>query len=137
MTTQSKPYSRVNFLIDRFSAWLKRRRELNEMRELDRGDFDRIAADLELSPSELDALVRRGPDAGKELPALLRALGIGEARLERTQPVLLRDMERVCAMCSHKRQCDRDLIDGTAADHYEGYCPNAPAIDELEKAPAR
>jgi uncharacterized protein YjiS (DUF1127 family) len=132
MTTQSEPYPRVNFLIDKFSNWLKHRRELNEMRQLDRADFDRIAADLEISPSDLDELVRRGPHAGKELPVLLKALGIGEVRLERTQPHLLRDMERVCAMCSHKRQCDRDLIDGTSVGHYEGYCPNAPAIAELE-----
>jgi hypothetical protein len=133
MTTQSAPYPRVSFLIDRFSDWLKHRRELNEMRQLDRGEFDRIAADLEISPGDLDELVRRGHRAGMELPALLKALGIDESRLERTQPVLLRDMERVCALCSHKRQCDRDLVDGTSAEHYQGYCPNAPSISELER----
>ena len=62
---------------------------------------------------------------------MLRALGIDEAALARTQPLVLRDMERVCAMCNHKRECDRDLKAGTAADHYEGYCLNAPTIDRL------
>jgi hypothetical protein len=44
---------------------------------------------------------------------------------------VLRDMERVCSMCDHKRQCDRDLAAGTAAKHYEEYCGNADTIDGL------
>ena len=47
------------------------------------------------------------------------------------EPLVLRDMERVCAMCNHKRECDRDLDAGTAAEHYEDYCLNAPTIDRL------
>ena len=132
MTTQSKPYPRVEYLIDHFAGWLKHRRELNEMHQLDRSEFDRIAADLEVSPGDLDELVRRGPHAADELPVLLKALGIDEAALERTQPLVVRDMERVCAMCRHKAQCDRELTAGTAAAHYQGYCANAPTIATLE-----
>jgi hypothetical protein len=128
MTMQEHPYPRVEYLINRFADWLKHRRELNEMRQLDRTDFNRIAADLEVSPGELDELVRRGPHASDELPVMLKALGIDEAGLERTQPLVLRDMERVCALCRHKSQCDHDLVAGTAAEHYKGYCPNAPTI---------
>ena len=58
-------------------------------------------------------------------------LGIDEEALARTQPLVLRDMERVCALCTHKGQCDRDLAAGTAAEHYEEYCLNAPTIDVL------
>ncbi len=135
-STQEHPYPRVEYLINHFAGWLKHRRELNEMRQLDRTDFNRIAADLEVSPADLDELVRRGPHASDELPVMLKALGIDEAALERTQPLVLRDMERVCALCSHKAQCDRDLVAGTAAEHYKGYCPNAPTIAaELQAMP--
>ena len=137
MTAQSESFPGINFFIERFSDWLQHRRELNEMRQLDRTDFDRLAADLEISPGDLDELVRRGPHASQELPMMLKALGISERALERAQPLLLRDMERVCSMCRHKRQCDRDLIDGTAAGHYEGYCPNAQTIGELQGTPRR
>jgi hypothetical protein len=133
MTTQDHPYPRVEYLIDHFASWLKHRRELNEMRQLDRSDFDRIAADLEVSPGDLDELVRRGPHAADELPVLLKALGIDAVALERTQPLVVRDMERVCAMCRHKSQCDGDLIAGTAAEHYQDYCANAPTIEGLER----
>ena len=43
----------------------------------------------------------------------------------------LRDMERVCALCLHKRQCDVDLAAGTSREHYQEYCPNAPTIKRL------
>jgi hypothetical protein len=131
MTAQSKPYAAVELLIDTFSDWLKHRRELSEIRRLDRTDFDRIAGDLRVSPGELEVLVQQGPHAADELPKLLQALGIDEADLARTQPLVLRDMERVCSLCSSKRQCDRDLHAGTSAEHYRGYCLNAPAIDGL------
>ena len=129
MTAHSKPY--IEALIGTFSDWLRHRRELNEMRRLDRADFDRIAYDLRVSPDDLEQLVRNGPHAADELPRLLDALGIEEATLANTQPFLLRDMERVCAMCEHKRRCDRDLAEGSSAEHYKDYCANAPTIERI------
>ena len=131
MTAHSKPY--IEALITIFSDWLRHRRELNEMRQLDRADFDRIACDLRVSPDALEQLVRNGPHAADELPKLLKTLGIDEATLANTQPFLLRDMERVCAMCEQKRQCDRDLADGTSAERYQDYCANAPTIARLSE----
>jgi hypothetical protein len=133
MTVQDHPYPRVESLINSFGDWLKHRRELSEIRQMDRTDFDRIASDLRVTPSELDVLVRQGPHAADELPKLLKSLGIDETSLARTEPLVLRDMERVCAMCSHKRQCDRDLDDGVSPDHYQGYCLNAPTIEGLKR----
>jgi len=137
MTAQSKPYPAVQLLIDTFADWLKHRRELNELRQMDRADFERIADDLRVSPTDLDELVRHGPHAADELPLMLKALGIDARKLARIEPMLLRDMERVCAMCNQKTRCDRDLIAGTAADHYEGYCLNAPTINRLDKTAAK
>ena len=133
MTAQDKSYPAVEFLINTFGDWLKHRRELSEIRQMDRSDFDRIASDLRVSPTDLDELVRQGPHAADELPKLLKVLGIDEAALARTQPLVLRDMERVCALCQNKRQCDRDLAASTSAEHYEGYCLNAPTIELLSQ----
>ena len=93
MTAQSS--RRITYLINTVADWLKHRRELNEIRQLDRFEFDRIAADLEISSSELEELVRCGLHAADELPLLLKALEIDEAALA-THPLVLRDMERVC-----------------------------------------
>jgi uncharacterized protein YjiS (DUF1127 family) len=137
MPEQSTPYPRVEMLIDGFANWLKHRRELSELRRMDRGEFDRIADDLRVTPDDLDVLVRQGPHAADELPKMLKALGLDEAALARTEPLVLRDMERVCAMCQHKRQCDRDLAAGTAAAHYEDYCLNAPTVNQLGRTAAK
>ena len=59
-------------------------------------------------------------------------LGIDQATLSRTQPVLQRDMVRVCACMSGRRPCATTIsTQAPLAQHYEEYCPNAPAIDEL------
>jgi hypothetical protein len=133
MTAQEMPYPVVEFVIDTFSGWLKHRRELKEMREMDAVNFGQIAGDLRISSADLEALVRQGPHAADELPKMLRALGIDQADLTRTEPALLRDMERVCSLCGHKSQCSHELAAGSAAAHYEEYCGNAPSIDGLGK----
>ena len=131
MATQTKSYPIVTSAINIFSDWLKHRQEMHEMREINSGDFARIAHDLSVSSAELDSLVRRGAHASDELPKLLASLGIDEAALSRSQPLLQRDMARVCAACQQKPRCDRDLQAGTSAQHYAKYCANAQAIDGL------
>jgi uncharacterized protein YjiS (DUF1127 family) len=131
MTVQETPYPIVSRMIDIFGEWLKHRRGLRELREIDAANFGQIASDLRMSSADLEALVRQGPHAADELPKMLAALGIDQDDLARTEPLVLRDMERVCAVCIHKRQCDRDLAAGTAVEHYEDYCANAPTIDGL------
>jgi hypothetical protein len=69
--------------------------------------------------------------AGLALPHLLKALGIDEQALARAEPLVLRDMERVCTLCQDEAQCDRDLAAGASAEHYRGYCLNASMIDIL------
>jgi hypothetical protein len=133
MTPHIKPSSTVNKLVDVFGNWLKHRQEIREIRDLDNAEFANIAHDLRITPADLDALVRLGPQAVDELPRLLMALGIDEGALSRTQPLVLRDMARVCASCQQKRQCDRDLDAGTAAQRYEEYCLNAPTIEALDQ----
>ena len=133
MSTASRPYPIVQDLIESFAGWLKHRRELNELRQLDRSDFDRIASDLRVAPDDLEDLVRHGQHAADELPKMLEQLGISEERLAQTQPLLLRDMERVCSLCRHKAQCDRDLADGSAPENYHGYCGNAATMESLDR----
>ena len=135
MAGQIKTHPIVENAINLFGDWLKHRQEMRELRDMNSGDFDRIARDLRVSPAELDALVRQGPHASDELPRLLKALGIDEAALSRTQPVLQRDMIRVCAACQQKKRCNSDLDAGTLARHYEEYCPNTQTIEELNERP--
>ena len=131
MSAQNESYPTVEFLIDKFTTWLKHRRDLNEIRQMRRTDFDLIARDLRISSDDLDRLVKAGPHSADQMPKMLKALGIDVEDLIRSEPLMVRDMQRVCAICSDKAQCDRELAAGTSAEHYRGYCPNAPTIDAL------
>lgn len=132
MTVQATSPSALERLTHTFNDWLNRRRELNEMRQLGPVEFDRIAADLQLSPIDLNELVNQGPHAADELPKLLAALGISADDLARVEPAVLHDMERVCALCNHKHECDHDLAAGTSTENYEEYCLNASTIAGLK-----
>ena len=132
-TTERKPYAFATKVLDLFGDWLKQRRELNELMEFaaDPGELGRVARELNVTPADLEMLVRQGSHGANELPYTLTALGIDEAALWRAEPALLRDMERVCSLCTHKRRCHQELAAGTAATNYVEYCENSDTIDVL------
>jgi len=132
-TAEREPYRFVTKVIDLFGDWLKQRRELKELMgyAADPGELDRIARELNVTPADLDRLVRQGSRSANELPYMLTALDIDEATLRRAEPALLRDMERICSFCTHKHQCRRELAAGTAATNYVEYCNNSDTIDLL------
>ena len=131
MTVQEQPYPVVSLVVDIFGEWLKHRRELKEMREMDAANFGQIASELRMSSADLEALVRRGPHAADELPKMLAALGIDQDRSGAHRAARAARHGARLSLCNHKRQCDRDLAAGTAAAHYEEYCGNAATIDGL------
>ncbi|MBR0695392.1 helix-turn-helix transcriptional regulator [Bradyrhizobium lablabi] len=137
MSAKARTYPVVAYWLNVFGEWLKHRRELGELRRLDDASLNQIAGDLRISPGALNQLVRQGPHSADELPRLLKALGIDGEKLARTEPLVLRDMERVCSLCSHKRRCDHDLADGTSPARYPQYCPNAPTIEGLGEPTGR
>jgi hypothetical protein len=101
---------------------------------MNRTDFDAIARDLRVTPDDLDQLVQAGPHGADELPKMLKALGIDGESIARTEPLMVRDMQRVCAVCRDKAQCDGDLAAGTAAEHYKSYCSNASTLEVLDQS---
>jgi hypothetical protein len=132
-TTQRKSYRFVTKVIDLFGEWLKQRRELTELMDFaaDPGELERVARELNVTPVDLEMLVRQGSQGANELPHTLTALGIDETALRRAEPALLRDIERVCSLCAHKRRCHQELAAGTAATNYVEYCGNSDTIDVL------
>ncbi|MBR0934213.1 DUF6455 family protein [Bradyrhizobium jicamae] len=131
--TRRDPFPFVTKAINLFGDWLKQRRELHELMEYDEefGTLEPVARELNVAPADLDSLVRQGPQGANELPSMLAALDIDEAALRRVEPALLRDMERVCSFCAHKRRCDQELAAHTTAANYVEYCENADTIDAL------
>jgi len=77
--------------------------------------------------------LRLPPHTADQMPRLLEALGISAQDVARVEPMVVHDMERVCALCKSKRECDRDLASGASAEHYQEYCLNAPRIAQLRE----
>jgi hypothetical protein len=132
--TSVQSYPVVTHLIDRLAQWIKKRREFNELHDLDSGEFRRVAHELGLAPGDLDTLVRKGVQGAAELPQMLRALGFDAAAIAKIQPPQMMEMRHACAGCLHKRACSADLAAYTAAANFENYCANANDITLLARA---
>jgi hypothetical protein len=130
-TPETKHYPVVESVIDMFARWLKHRRDIADSCGCNSDEYARIARDLNLAPGELDELVRRGAHAADELPKMMAALNIDRKAVARVEPLVMRDLERVCSLCEQKRRCDRELVADTAAEHYADFCPNASTLKTL------
>jgi Family of unknown function (DUF6455) len=95
-------------------------------------EMDVVAKDLGLTSRELRALAEKGTGAAKELTCVLDALGIDQHAVVRHDPLVLRDLQRVCTLCEHKKECNHDLDAGTIAQNYSGYCSNASTLQALK-----
>jgi hypothetical protein len=90
-----------------------------------------IAHELGVHPTELVNLAKKGPHAADLLNKLLRAIGIEPNELAHHDPLVMRDLQRLCSTCGFKRQCEFDLANGESADNFREYCPNTFTIDAL------
>jgi hypothetical protein len=116
--------------LNAFTQWLKRRRESAELGALDVEERKRVAHDLGVSAADLDHLVRHSHDP-VEMGHMLAAIGVDEAALRRAQPLLMRDLERTCSLCTTVALCRHEIASGTAGVSYAYFCPNASELKAL------
>jgi hypothetical protein len=120
--------------IARLLAWWQRR---GELQGLDRHERDRIAADLGMTAHDLEHLAARGPRSAELLYRRLEALGLSKSDVERTAIGLMRDLERTCSCCEHKRVCEHDLAGSPTSSAWKGYCPNASSLEDVAATKGR
>jgi uncharacterized protein YjiS (DUF1127 family) len=120
------------------AAWWRNRRaaraSLGELDECGK-DLARIARDVGLAPSELRTIAAKGPAAANQLEMRLEGLHLDPQALRRDEPLIMRDLERVCTTCGSKRRCVRDFIRFPDDAAWRAYCPNATTLDALEAPP--
>jgi K+-sensing histidine kinase KdpD len=130
-TPETRHYPVVESVIDVFARWLKHRRDIAELCNCGSEEYAHIARDLSVSTGELDELVRRGAHAADALPKMMAALHIDRKAVARVEPMIMRDLERVCSLCERKQRCEHELTAGTAAEHYADFCSNASTLETL------
>ena len=122
-------------IFEAIARWVKNYREtLGASRELAQcgpQDVAAIAQDLMISPEELKSLVDKSADSARLLYRMLAALGVDAAALSARDPLVVRDLTRLCVSCTNKRKCAHELATGSAAEHFEEFCPNAYTLDML------
>ena len=131
-------FESLQSVISSLAQWAKRCRDTLETskRLADCGPDEaaRIARDLKLQPKELAMLSKKGPRAADLMLKMLASLEIDAGELEHDDPATMRDLQRLCAMCTDKRQCQYDLTNGITATNFRDYCPNAYTLDALLEA---
>ena len=96
-----------------------------------------MAKDLGVTPGQFRELAGKGPDAADQLQKMLVALHVDPKKLAHADPITMRDLQRLCITCSNKKRCEHELANGTAADHFREFCPNAVTLDTLFDKPGR
>src|SRR5262245_5260521 len=91
----------------------------------------RMAKDIGVTPSQLQELVRKGPDSANLLKRMLVALHVDPKIISDMDPLVMREMKWLCITCNNKKRCEHELAKGTATEHFHEFCPNAVSIDEL------
>ena len=133
--TQRSSYPTVDFVVNAIADWVNKYRSHHglhdELGQCSPEEVMRMAADVGVPPGELRALAARGSDSAKLLEKLLTSLNVDPTRLTNTNPAVMRDLQRLCVVCGQKDRCQHELKEGTAAEHYREYCPNAFTLDAL------
>lgn len=114
-------------LRDRLKGVMDRR---NELQRLDQRDMEVIARELNLSRTELAALILKPSGSLQSLSRRLSHAGLAETDVEASHGDVLRDLRRVCSQCSSKARCARDLNHERQATPAK-YCPNEQTLRAL------
>jgi hypothetical protein len=94
-------------------------------------EAEHIAHDVGVSAAELRASAGRWPDTTPLLSHRLAALGIDEVGTARNEPAVMRDLKRVCSLCSETNYCKSDLNRNPSDPVWQVYCPNVDTLKAL------
>lgn len=135
-------YPTIDIVVNAIAGWVnKYRQKIGTQDEFGYCSPDQvmqIAKDLGVPVGELRALAAKGPGAADLLEKMLIKLCVDPALLAKANPAVMRDLQRLCVTCSQKERCQHELKEGTAAEHFHEFCPNAYTLDALfaQRAPS-
>jgi hypothetical protein len=127
-------------VVTAFREWAHQRKVIRQCRQqLDETSGDelaRIAKDVGISPIELRQMAKLGPNAAKQLLNRMVALRLDPDVIAKTEPIMMRDLQRLCSACTSKKRCQRDLVRDRDDPMWQQYCPNAGTLDALQSGSA-
>lgn len=128
-------YDSLQSVLRSIAQWISRYREARGLRDdlmnCSAAEVESMARELKITADELVTLSRKGPNAADLLQKLLVALGVDANGLAHDDPLVMRDLQRLCTTCNDKCRCELDIANGLIADNFRDYCPNAFTLDAL------
>jgi len=128
-------------MFDRIGEWWKRWRDrravLASLDRCGRGEVERMAWDLGIGGNDLRVLAGKWPDGATLLERRIEAQGLVQTEIERIEPQVMRDLQRVCSICDNKRACEHDLDRDPGSPVWKDYCPNADTFGAVSDEPAK
>ena len=122
-------------ILGAIADWVKKYRYAaglrNELAQCGPEEVAHTARELGLSSRDLYRMARKGPNAADLLQKMLLALGVSPQKLALEDPLMMRDLQRLCIMCGQKKQCKHELATGTAGKNFRDFCPNAFTLEAL------
>lgn len=100
---------------------------------LDGSEAELVARELGLSVSELTTIAARRPETNL-LQERMHRLGISEISRDWRATSVMRDLQRVCTLCTSQRICKHDLASKNGSDRWRAYCPNTQTFDALRRS---
>ena len=121
--------------IPAISRWRQQLRDAAELRNCEEQAVEEMAHEVGLAAAELRQLSKKGAHAADLLPQRMAALDLDPKEVGQLEPMVLRDMARVCSMCESHGRCLRDLTRDANDPIWKQYCPNADTLDSLDAQP--
>jgi hypothetical protein len=132
---QQQHYPTVEFVLNAIADWVNNHRDsmgrADDFGQCTPDEVSRIANDMGMSAGQLRELVQKGPHAADQVQKMLIALKVDPKHVADTEPLVMRDLQRLCIFCDDKKHCAQELAAGTAAAHFHEFCPNAQTLDAL------
>jgi hypothetical protein len=127
------PTPLIETILEGIADWVSKYRHKfnNQLAACTPDEVMRVAKDLRLTKDELQELARKGPDSADLLLKMLVALNVDPKSLEKADPQIMQDLQRLCTTCGVKKRCERELAHGTAGERFRDFCPNAFTLDAL------
>lgn len=125
----------VEMVLEAIADWVSKYRNAvglnNELGQCSPDEVMRIANDLGVPANQLRELASKGPGAADLIQKMLVALNVDPKAIAMTNPLVMRDLQRLCITCGDKTRCAHELAKGTAAENFREFCPNALTLDAL------
>ena len=119
-------------------SWRNSRTAIAELGRCGPDEVERVARDVGVTGVELCILAGKWPNSASLLNRRMEYLKLDAADIARVEPLVMRDLRRVCTLCDSKRRCARDMVKNPFDPVWQRYCPNTMTLAALraQRAPS-